>query len=82
MTIPKALAKQLAVVAIVTGSVLAATVVFTGVDLLKELGSIKTRFEPPANRTPVDLPTSLDLIAHCIFCGAKFVRGPWPAALL
>lgn len=65
--IPKALAKQLAVVAIVTGSELVATAVLPVVDLLNELGSIKTRLEPPASLTLVDLLASLDLMAHCIF---------------
>lgn len=50
--LPNALAKQLAVVAIVIGSELAATVAFPVVDLLKELGSINTRFEPFGKRTP------------------------------
>lgn len=50
--LPKALAKQLAVVAIVIGSELVATAAFPVVDLLKELGSMKTRLEPLGKRTP------------------------------
>lgn len=77
--LPKALAKQLAVVAIVTGSEpAAATAAFAAVDRLRDCGSINTKLEPaPASRTPVERPVSRDdLIAHCIFCGAKFAR--WP----
>lgn len=50
--IPKALAKQLAVVAMVIGSELAATAEVPVVVLLKELGSINTKLEPFGKRTP------------------------------
>lgn len=82
VNLPNALARQLAVVAMVMGSELAATVALPAVDLRRELGSMKTKFEPLGKRTPCDLPDSLDRIAHCMFCGAKLVRWPCPAALL
>jgi len=57
-TIPNALDKQLAVVAIVTGSWLAAaaaTAAVAVVDRLKDEGSMNTRLLPPATRTPATL---------------------------
>ena len=80
--LPKALANELADVDMATGSELAATAVLPVVDRLNELGSIKTKLEPLANRTPADLLASRDRIAHCIFCGAKLLRCPWPVVLL
>lgn len=71
---PKALAKQLAVVAMVIGSELAATVVLPVVERLRELGSINTKLDPFGSRTPCDLPASLERMAHCMFCGAKLLR--------
>lgn len=77
--LPKALARQLAVVAIVTGSEpAAATAALAAVERLKDCGSINTKLElVPASRTPVDRPDSREeRIAHCMFCGAKLAR--WP----
>lgn len=65
--LPNALAKQLAVVAMVMGSELAATAALAVVERLRDWGSMKTKLEPPARRTPVDLLASRERIAHCIF---------------
>lgn len=76
LNLPKALAKELADVDMATGSELAATAVLPVVLRLNELGSIKTKLEPFAKRTPVDLLASRDRIAHCMFCGARLLRCP------
>jgi hypothetical protein len=82
VVVPKALAKELADVDMATGSELAATAVLPVVERLNELGSIKTKLEPLANRTPADLLASRDRMAHCIFCGARLLLCPWPVVLL
>lgn len=58
----------------VIGSELAATVALPVVDRLSDVGSMNTKLDPLASRTPADRPASRDLIAHCIFCGAKLDR--------
>lgn len=72
LVLPNALPRQLAVVAMVTGSTVAT--LLAGVDLRSEVGSMKTRLEPPAKRTPAPRAASRERIAHCMFCGAKLLR--------
>lgn len=64
----------------VMGSELAATVALPVVDRLSDVGSMNTKLDPLAKRTPADLPDSRDLMAHCIFWGAKLERWPVPPA--
>lgn len=74
MTMPKALAKQLAVVAIVIGSEVVATA-DVAVDRLSVDGSMNTKLLPLVTLKPAVLVlASLFLIAHCIDTGAKLLR--------
>lgn len=78
MTIPKALARQLAVVPIVMGSCAAATAE-VAVDRLSDEGSMRSKLLPPVTRRPaVRVLDSRFLMAHCIDTGARLLRCKCP----